>query len=159
MKYSMGTLFWLVAVFAAFMLGPTLREFSDPMTPVLVAARNVDVSQFLKKDDFRVVRRRASTVPFGVLTRKSQIDDHGLTRSLLAGQYIFPRDLQNFAGMPNVPNGYLVQAVILGNEEHSLINHLLSAGDRVSIRGVKTGEDGEETSETVANNQRGYNIR
>ena len=150
MKFSVGTLLWLIAVFAAFMLGLTINTIGEPVTPVLIAAHNVDANKLLVDDDFRVVRRRASTVPFGVLTNKSQIAPRGLSRRLRAGQYIFPEDIKDYSVQPSVPNGYILQAMNLNHEDHNLINHLLSVGDRVSIHGVTTGADGKEKSEVVA---------
>ena len=113
MKFSVGTLLWLIAVFAAFMLGLTINTIGEPVTPVLIAAHNVDANKLLVDDDFRVVRRRASTVPFGVLTNKSQIAPRGLSRRLRAGQYIFPEDIKDYSVQPSVPNGYILQAMNL----------------------------------------------
>ena len=135
---------------AAFLLGLTIRTVTDPLSPVLVASRNIDEDETLRKDDVAVEHHRVSTIPFGVLTSPDQIDNLINIRKIRCGQYIFPEDLSDFVGRFHIPQGRKVVAMRLKVSQHSLALHLFSQGDRVSLSHVAEDENGVQTVERIA---------
>ena len=135
---------------AAFLLGLTLRTANDPLSPVMVASRNIDEDTYLQLEDFSIEYHRVSTLPFGVLTAADQIGKQYTVRKIRHGQYIFPEDLSSFRGHVYIPEGRKVVALRIEISKHSLVLHLFSQGDRISVRYVTQNDDGTREIENIA---------
>ena len=133
MRISLANLLWVFVAVSAFLAGLLLQTVRDPLTPVLVASRNIDEYELLDSTDFEMEYRRASNVPFGVLTDMAQIQEMHVNRKLRVGQYVFPDDLSDFVGHVHLPEGKCVAAIRVDLSKHSLALHLFSQGDRVSL--------------------------
>ena len=154
MKYSITTLLWLIAVFASFMFGITIRDANDPLTSILVADRQLDAEMAVSSTDFRIELQRRSTLPKGAFTEKSQIGRNiETTRPLSEGQPIVAEYFRSYIGLTSdyVPKNRYLYAINLKNPKHSLANHLLSEGDIISLHAQFLDKTGTGSRRILAN--------
>jgi len=153
MKYSITTLFCLTAVIAAFICGLTIRDYGDPLTPVLVAGKPLEADRAVSPDDFRVELHRLSTVPYASLTEKNEIQPNSATTRILnEGQPVLDTDLRRyvlFGSYPSIPKNLKLYAIKLNSTTHALANHLLSEGDNISLSAIFLDTNGKKSKQVL----------
>ena len=149
MKCTISTLLWLLLVTASFLAGFTAQSITEPVVPVLIASKNLDEETFLTPKHFLVVHRRASTLPYGVLSDPADVDRKRAKRKIWHGQYVLPGDIDDQISSVSIQKGHSVIAIKVSAKTNSLALHLFSRGDRVSLWATEDNHRRELLLESV----------
>ena len=135
MRISASTLFWTVALFAAFLGGLILPSpIERPnLEPVLIADRDVPAFQRITKSDIRTEFRLAKSIPPDAARSYDVVAGWRVSDPIQKNTFIH---LDNFAeGIPSIspPAGFSVVNIQPDKKRDLLLLQMLQQGDKVSV--------------------------